>query len=443
MFDHLFTTDRMRAILADSARIQGMLDFEAALARAEARVGMMSEEIAEAIAAHCHADRFEVEALAEATAKAGNPAIPLIAALTARVAADDAEAARYVHWGATSQDAMDTGLVLQLRGALDALEADLARLAAACARLTERTADMTMAGRTWLQQALPLTFGVKAAGWLSAINRHRERLRQMRPRVLVVQLGGAVGTLAAFGANGLAVAEALADNLGLDLPDVPWHAHRDRLVEVATTLGALVGTLGKMARDISLLAQTEVGEAVEPAEPGKGASSTMPQKRNPVGASVALAAAVRVPGLVATMLAAMPQEHERGLGGWQAEWETLPEILRLTAGALWQMAEVAEGLELDAKRMRANLDITKGVICAEAVSMALVPTLGKTTAHRVVEDACRQALARDVALRIVLADIPQVMALLSADELDHLCDPRNATGLANQLIQRALARRVE
>jgi 3-carboxy-cis,cis-muconate cycloisomerase len=443
MFDHLFTTDRMRAILADSARIQGMLDFEAALARAEARVGMMSEEIAEAIAAHCHADRFEVEALAEATAKAGNPAIPLIAALTARVAADDAEAARYVHWGATSQDAMDTGLVLQLRGALDALEADLARLAAACARLTERTADMTMAGRTWLQQALPLTFGVKAAGWLSAINRHRERLRQMRPRVLVVQLGGAVGTLAAFGANGLAVAEALADNLGLDLPDVPWHAHRDRLVEVATTLGALVGTLGKMARDISLLAQTEVGEASEPAEPGKGASSTMPQKRNPVGASVALAAAVRVPGLVATMLAAMPQEHERGLGGWQAEWETLPEILRLTAGALWQMAEVAEGLELDAKRMRANLDITKGVICAEAVSMALVPTLGKTTAHRVVEDACRQALARDVALRTVLAETPQVTEILSADTLDRLCDPRNATGLANQLIQRALARRVE
>jgi 3-carboxy-cis,cis-muconate cycloisomerase len=350
MFDHLFTTDRMRAILSDSAHIQGMLDFEAALALAEARAGMMNQEVAEAIAAHCHAERFEVAALAEATAKAGNPAIPLIAALTAQVAADDVEAARYVHWGATSQDVMDTGLVLQLRDALDALDADLTRLTAACARLAERTADLTMAGRTWLQQALPITFGVKAAGWLSAVNRHRERLRQLRPRVLVVQLGGAVGTLAAFGPAGLEVAEALADDLGLALPDIPWHAHRDRLVEVATTLGALVGTLGKLARDISLLAQTEVGEAFEPAEPGKGASSTMPQKRNPVGASAALAAAVRVPGLVATMLAAMPQEHERGLGGWQAEWETLPEILRLAAGALWQMAEVAEGLELDPDR---------------------------------------------------------------------------------------------
>jgi 3-carboxy-cis,cis-muconate cycloisomerase len=443
MFDHLFTTERMGAILSDAARIQGMLDFEAALARAEARAGMLREEIAAAIAAHCHAERFEVAALAQATATAGNPAIPLIAALTAHVATDDAEAARYVHWGATSQDAMDTGLVLQVRDALDALDADLARLAAACARLAERGVDLTMAGRTWLQQALPITFGVKAAGWLSAVNRHRERLRQMRPRVLVVQLGGAVGTLAAFGANGLAVAEALADNLGLELPDVPWHAHRDRLVEVATTLGALVGTLGKMARDISLLAQTEVSEAFEPAEPGKGASSTMPQKRNPVGASVALAASVRVPGLVATMLAAMPQEHERGLGGWQAEWETLPEIAHLAAGALWQMAEVAEGLELDANRMRANLDITKGVICAEAVAMALVPTLGKTTAHQVVEDACRQALARDIPLRAVLAGIPQVTEILSADTLDRLCDPRNATGLADQLIQRALAHHVE
>ena len=439
MFDHLFTTERMGATLSDVARIQGMLDFEAALARAEARAGMLREEIAAAIAAHCHAERFEVAALAQATATAGNPAIPLIAALTAQVAADDAEAARYVHWGATSQDAMDTGLVLQLRDALDALDADLARLATACARLAERNADPTMAGRTWLQQALPITFGVKAAGWLSAVNRHRERLRQMRPRVLVVQLGGAVGTLAAFGSNGLVVAEALADDLGLALPDVPWHAHRDRLVEVATMLGSLVGTLGKMARDISLLAQTEVGEAFEPAGPGKGTSSTMPQKRNPVGASVALAAAVRVPGLVATMLAAMPQEHERGLGGWQAEWETLPEILRLAAGALWQMIQVAEGLELDANRMRANLDITKGVICAEAVAMALVPTLGKTTAHQIVEDACRQALAQDVALRAVLADNTQVTALLSADELDRLCDPRNATGLADQLIQRALA----
>lgn len=443
MFDQLFTTERMSAIFSDSGRIQGMLDFEAALARAEARAGMMQAEAAEAIAAHCHADRFDREALALATAKSGNPAIPLIAALTTQVASDNAEAARYVHWGATSQDAMDTGLVLQLRDALDTLDADLTRLAMGCAQLAERGAHLPMAGRTWLQQATPITFGVKAAGWLSAVNRHRERLRELRPRVLVAQLGGAVGTLAAFGAPGLVVAAALADELRLTLPDVPWHAHRDRVVEVATTLGLLVGTLGKIARDLALLAQTEVGEAFEPAEPGKGTSSTMPQKRNPVGASVALAAATRVPGLVATMLTAMPQEHERGLGGWQAEWETLPEIARLTAGALWQMTMVVEGLELDADRMRANLDLTQGVICAEAVAMALVPFLGKSTAHHLLEEASHRALAQSIPMRAVLAEMPQVTEALSAEELDRLCDPRNATGLTDQLIQRALAQHID
>lgn len=439
MFDHLFSTERMSAIFSDAGRVQRMLDFEAALARAEARVGMISEDAAASIAEHCRADRFDVDALAQATATAGNPAIPLVAALTAQVAGDDAEAARYVHWGATSQDTMDTGLVLQLRDALDALDADLARLAQAYALLAERGADLPMAGRTWLQQALPITFGVKVAGWLSAIIRRREQLRELRSRALVTQLGGAVGTLAAFGPSGLEVATALADDLRLGMPDIPWHAHRDRLVEVATAVGLLVGTLGKIARDLALLAQTEVGEAFEPSAPGKGASSTMPQKRNPVGASVALAAAVRVPGLVATMLAAMPQEHERGLGGWQAEWETLPDIMRLAAGALWQMVQIAEGLEFDSDRMRANLDITRGVICAESVSMALVPALGKATAHRIVEEASHQALARNISLRAVLADIPQVTALLSSDELDRLCNPRNATGLADALIRRVLA----
>lgn len=443
MFDHLFTTERISAIFSDSARVQGMLDFEAALARAEARAGMIRQETAEVIAAHCQAAHFDIASLAQGAAKAGNPAIPLIAALTERVARDSAEAGRYVHWGATSQDTMDTGLVLQLRDALDALDADLARLARACARLAERAADLPIAGRTWLQQASPTTFGLKVAGWLSAVNRHRERLRELRPRVLVAQLGGSVGTLAAFGATGLEVAAALADELGLAAPDIPWHTQRDRVVEVATTFGLLAGTLGKIARDLALLAQTEVGEAFEPAEPGKGRSSTLPQKRNPIGASVALAAATRVPGLVATMLAAMPQEHERGLGGWQAEWETLPEIARLTAGALWQMAQAVEGMELDNERMRANLDLTQGVMCAEAVAMALVPSLGKSAAHKTVEEASRRALDQHVPLRAVLADMPKVTAALSADALDHLCDPRNATGLAGQLIQRVLAQNLD
>jgi 3-carboxy-cis,cis-muconate cycloisomerase len=439
MFEHLFATDGMNAIFSDERRVQGMLDFEAALARAEAQVGMIPENAATVIAAHCHADRYDAKAMAQATAMVGNPTIPLIAALTANVARDDAEAARYVHWGATSQDAMDTGLVLQLRDALDTLDADLAHLMSVYALLADRHAHLVMAGRTWLQQAAPITFGVKVAGWLSAINRHRERLHQMRPRVLVTQLGGAVGTLAAFGAHGLDVARALADDLHLGHPDVPWHAHRDRMVEVATTLGLLTGTLGKIARDIALLAQTEVGEASEPDAPGKGGSSTMPQKRNPVGSAVALAAATRVPGLVATMLAAMPQEHERGLGGWQAEWETLPEIARLTAGALAQMIQIADGLELDTDRMRANLAINGGLICAEAVSMALVPSLGKSAAHQLVEQASRDALDQGISLRAVLAKMPQVTTLLADDALDRLCDPRNATGLAAQLVQRALA----
>ncbi len=443
LFDSLFTTEPMRAIFSDARRIQGMLNFEAALARAEARVGMIPPEAAEAIAARCQVERFDLSEIARATAKAGNPAIPLIAALTEQVASENAEAARYVHWGATSQDAMDTGLMLQLRDALDTLDGDLARLARACATLAEATAGTPMAGRTWLQQASPTTFGLKVAGWLSAINRHRQRLRRLRPRVLVVQLGGSVGTLAGFGALGIEVAAALADDMGLALPDIPWHAERDRVAEVATTLGLLAGTLGKMARDTSLLAQTEVGEAFEPDEPGKGTSSTLPQKRNPVGASVALAAATRVPGLVATMLAAMPQEHERGLGGWQAEWETLPEVACLTAGALAQMTQVVESMELDSDRMRANLDLTHGVICAEAVALALALSVGKSEAHRLVREASHRALTQQTPLREALAAMPEVTARLSGDDLDRLCDPASVTGPAERLIQRVLAQEID
>lgn len=443
LLDSLFTTEPMRAIFSDARRIQGMLNFEAALARAEARVGMIPPEAAEAIAARCQVERFDLSEIARATAKAGNPAIPLIAALTEQVASENAEAARYVHWGATSQDAMDTGLMLQLRDALDTLDGDLARLARACATLAEATAGTPMAGRTWLQQASPTTFGLKVAGWLSAINRHRQRLRRLRPRVLVVQLGGSVGTLAGFGALGIEVAAALADDMGLALPDIPWHAERDRVAEVATTLGLLAGTLGKMARDTTLLAQTEVGEAFEPDEPGKGRSSTLPQKRNPVGASVALAAATRVPGLVATMLAAMPQEHERGLGGWQAEWETLPEVACLTAGALAQMTQVVESMELDSDRMRANLDLTHGVICAEAVALALALSVGKSEAHRLVREASHRALTQQTPLREALAAMPEVTARLSGDDLDRLCDPASVTGPAERLIQRVLAQEID
>jgi 3-carboxy-cis,cis-muconate cycloisomerase len=443
LLDRLFTTPGMRANFSDRGRLQGMLDVEAALARAEARVGVVPGAAATAIVAQCRAELFDRKTLAEGTALAGNPAIPLVKALTALVAAQDQEAARFVHYAATSQDVMDTGLVLQLRAALDLLDADLDRLATALAQLAGAHRDLPLAGRTWLQQALPITFGLKAASWLSAIERHQERLRELRPRLLVVQFGGAAGTLAALGERGLEVADALAAELELGLPDLPWHAERDRVAEVATSLGLLIGTLGKLARDVSLLMQTEVGEAFEPVGQGRGGSSTMPHKRNPVSAAVALAAATKVPGLVSVMLAAMVQEHERGLGGWHAEWETLPEICLLSAGALAQMVQVMEGLELDPARMRANLDATHGLILAEAVAMALGRHIGRPAAHKVVEEASHRAVAQGRHLREVLAEDPRVQPYLTGEDLARLFDPGAYLGVAGQLVDRVLLDRIK
>ena len=438
----LFGSAEGLAIFADAARLQGMLDFEAALARSESRLGVIPAAAAGPIAAKCRAELFDMRELAKGTARAGNPAIPMVRRLAALVAAGDADAARYVHWGATSQDAMDTGLVLQLRSFLDLLEADLDRMANALARLADAHKAMPLVGRTWLQQALPMTFGLKAAGWLDAIERHRGRLSELRSRALVLQFGGAAGTLAALGTQGLEVAEALARELDLPLPALPWHAHRDRFVEVATALGLILGTLGKMARDLSLLMQTEVAEAFEPAGEGRGGSSTMPHKRNPVTAAVVLAAATRVPGLVATMLASMVQEHERGLGGWHAEWETLPELCSLAAGALRQMTETIEGLELDPVRMRANLEATNGLILAESVTMALAPGIGRLAAHELVERACRESVATRRHLRDVLAADAAIAAHLSPADLDRLFEPLAYVGQSAAFVERVLGNRL-
>jgi 3-carboxy-cis,cis-muconate cycloisomerase len=438
LLDLLFSTEEMRLVFSDHGRLQGMLDFERALARAEGRLGVIPAQAAEVIARPRPPEAFDLAALASEAEQAGNLAIPLIRALTALVARDDAEAARYVHWGATSQDVIDTGLMLQMRAGLELLDDDLARLAAALAQLAQTYRATPMAGRTWLQQAAPTTFGLKAAGWLSAVKRDQWRLRELRRRALAAQVGGAVGTLAAFGAQGLAVADAVAAELGLQAPDIPWHAQRDRVAEVATVLGLLVGTLGKLARDLALLAQSEVAEAREPGGPQRGGSSTMPQKRNPVGAAVALAAAQRVPALVATLLAAMPQEHERGLGGWQAEWETIPEIFLLAAGALRRMREAMEGLEVDTERMRANLDATHGFIYAEAASLALAQHLGRERAHALIREAVQRATRRGRHLRETLTADKAVTGRLSPAELDALFDPQRAIGLAEQLIQRAV-----
>jgi 3-carboxy-cis,cis-muconate cycloisomerase len=437
----LFTTDRMSEVFSDAARLQGMLDFEAALARAEAEAGLVPAGAAEAIAAGCRAELLDPGALAREAARAGNLAIPLVRALTDLVARADPAAARHVHLGATSQDAQDTGLVLQLRRALDAFDEGLAALSGSLARLAARHRDTPLAGRTWLQHAQPTTLGLKAAGWLDAVERHRERLREARPRVLVVQLGGGVGTLDVLGPRGLEVEAHLAEALGLGRPDLPWHAHRDRVAEVATLLGLLVGTLGKIATDVALLMQTEVGEAAEPEEAGRGGSTAMPQKRNPVAAAVVRAAALRVPPLVSTMLAALVQEHERGLGGWHAEWETLPEIARLAAGALDQVTRVADGLEVDAARMRRNLEATEGGIQAAAVAGALAGRLGREAAHARVAELVRRARREGRPLGEVLREDEAVRGALSPAELDRALDPAASTGLAGALVDRALAAR--
>jgi 3-carboxy-cis,cis-muconate cycloisomerase len=439
LLDPLFTTDAMRAIFSDRRRLQGMLDFEAALARALARAGVAPAASVEPIVAQCNAEKFALDVLAREAALTGNLAIPLVKALTAAVAKSDAKAAGFVHWGATSQDAIDTGLVLQLREALDLMQRELAQFSSTLARLAEKHQATLLAGRTWLQQASPVTLGLKVAGWLDAIHRHQARVAHARNQALTLQFGGAVGTLAALGENGPRVAAALADDLKLKLPSIPWHTHRDRFAEVATALGLLVGTLGKIARDISLLAQTEVGEVLEPAESGRGGSSTLPHKRNPVGAAVVLAAAIRVPALVSVMLVAMVQEHERGLGGWHAEWETLPEIFLLAAGALAHLAQVADGLDVYEEHMTHNLGATHGLILSEAVAIALAKNIGRSLAHQLVEHAAHRALESGRPLRDLLLEDQQVRAHLSPAEIDALLDPKNYTGAAESMIQQVLA----
>jgi 3-carboxy-cis,cis-muconate cycloisomerase len=439
LLDPLFGSEAVDAIFADDMRLQHMLDFEAALARAEAQLDIIPKSAAAPIASQCRADLFDTESLAQGAVKSGNLAIPMVRQLTELVGKHDKEAMRYVHWGATSQDAIDTGLVLQLRDGFDAIAADLNRLCDVLAQLASTHRTTVVPARTWLQQAVPTTFGLKAAGWLDAMTRHRTRLQELRGRVLVLQFGGAAGTLASLGQRGLDVAEVLADDLKLDLPNLPWHAHRDRLAEVATFLALFTGTLGKIARDLSLQMQTEIAEVSEPAGEGRGSSSTMPHKRNPVACAVVLSAATRAPALAAAMLTAMSQEHERGLGGWHAEWETLPELFRLSAGALHRMLETFIGLDVDANRMLQNLEITHGLIYAEAVTMVLGKQIGKAAAHQLMESASRKAVEKKMHLREVLSADAEVSSRLTAAELEKLFDPQNYTGMASQFVDRAIA----
>jgi 3-carboxy-cis,cis-muconate cycloisomerase len=435
----MFASAAMRAVCDDAAYLQHMLDFEAALARAEAAVGVIPASAVAPIANACKAETFELPALAEAATQSGNLAIPLVKALTAAVGRADADAARYVHWGATSQDVIDTATMLTLRAAIDALLADLDRAIAGFAGLARKHRDTAMVARSWLQHALPMPFGLKLAEYASALHRSRARLKRLRAESLALQFGGAAGTLAALGDKGLEVAEKLAAELKLPLPDAPWHTHRDRIAEAASVLAILTGSCGKIARDVSLMMQTDVAEAFEPSGEGRGGSSTMPHKRNPVAAATALAAATMAPNLAATIFAAQVQDHERSAGPWHAEWPTLPSLQLVTSGALAAIVDLAEGLEVDVSRMRVNLDATHGLIMAEAVTFALAETIGKSDAHHLVEAAVKKAVASKQHLRDVLTGDPKVTAHLSADKLAKLFDPMAYQGVSQALIDRLLA----
>src|SRR5712672_3070137 len=419
----MLSSAAMRTVCDDLSYLQHMLDFEAALARAEAATGVIPASAADPIAKACKAGLFDSDALAEAATRSGNLAIPLVKALTANVAKADPDAARYVHWGATSQDVIDTAAVLTLRAAIDALLGDIDRAIAGFAKLATKHRDTAMVARTWLQHALPMPFGLKLAEYAAALHRSRARLQRLRGEGLALQFGGAAGTLAAHRDKGMVVAEKLAQDLKLPLPDAPWHTHRDRIAEAASVFAVLAGTCGKIARDVSLMMQTDVAEAFEPSGEGRGGSSTMPHKRNPVAAAAGLGAAMMAPNLAATIFAAQVQDHERSAGPWHAEWPTLPMLQLVTSGALAAIVDIAEGLEVDAARMRVNLDASHGLIMAEAVTMALAEKIGKSDAHHLIEAASKKAVADRKHLRDVLTADAKVTAHLNAEKLARLFEP--------------------
>ncbi len=438
LFGEIFADREMATLFEDRAALQGMLDFEAALARAEASAGVIPAAAADAIAAQCRAEFFDVAAIGEAATLAGNPAIPLVKALTARVAAADPEAARWVHYGATSQDVIDSGQAQQYRAAQRLILHRTARLAHALAALTRSHRDTPMIGRTFLQHAVPISFGIKAAQWLAPVVAFHDDF--MIFGQAAHQLGGAAGTLASLGEKAEPVLQAFARTMpSIGAVMTPSHTARHRPGRIAAELGLLIGHLGKIAQDAGLMAQTEIGELAEPEAPGKGGSSTMPHKRNPVLCTLILAGAKRAPGLVATMIAAMPQEHERAMGGWHAEWRTMAELFIIAGAALSRTITLIEGLQVFPERMRQNLDLTKGLVMAERVSLALAETLGRDEAHRLLEDASRSCAASGRHLKQVLAESPELVGRLGSAELDRLFEPQTYRGATDPIIDRILA----
>lgn len=431
-----FCAPGMAAIFSHEAHARAMLAFEAALARAEARTGIIPEEAAAAIVASCREELFDVTALYREAKLAGTPAIPLVRVLTAHVGG---EAGKFVHWGATSQDTIDTALMLEMRDGLDLLINELLEVCATCAALAERHRRTLMTGRTLLQHAVPITFGLKAARWLALLVRQVQALRERRERALSAQLGGAAGTLASLGNQGLQVIHLLAEELGLPAPELPWHTERDRVADIAASLGVVAGALAKMAGDVILLAQTEVGEVSEGAAPGKGGSSAMPQKHNPADAVGAMASARLAIGMVPVILSAMAQEHERAAGGWQAEWEAIPQLFCYTASAVERVSSALAGLQVDPARMSANLHVSGGLIMAESFTMTLAAHIGRPEAQRLVKTLCDQAVLSGRSLRQIAQADGQVRAVLSSEEIDKALDPGSYLGSTETFIERALA----
>jgi 3-carboxy-cis,cis-muconate cycloisomerase len=430
----LFSTDAMRAVFADTATLARYTDTEIALAQAEGQLGLIPAQAAQAIAKQAHQVKLDMARLQRETHNVGYPILPLVHQLAEGLGA----AGKYLHWGATTQDIMDTALVLQIRQGLDLLEQDLRAVSVQLRRLSQTYRDTPMAGRTHLQHALPTTFGLKTAIWLGMVERNLERLQQLRPRVLVGQFAGAGGTLASLDDRGLEVQAAMMQVLGLGVPDTTWHTARDSLAETAQWLGLVTMSLGKMALDVSLMMANEFSEVFEPFVQGRGASSTMPQKRNPISCEVMIGAAKTVRHLAALALDGAVQDFERATGPWQAEWVALPEAFLHTAGAVSQALFMLNGLEVDTGRMRQNLDSTGGLIVAEAVMMGLAPELGRNEAHDVVYAACRTALEHKRTLADVLKAMPDVIQHVSAERIDFLCDPINYLGTAPQMVDRAL-----
>ncbi len=438
IYGDMFGTADMRGLFEDDTMLGLYLDVETALARAQAKLGLIPEDAAKAITEAADTDKLDMDKLSARTQIVGYPILPLVEQLSGW--APDG-LGQYCHWGATTQDIMDTADVLQVRAGLDIVEEYLERIATALDTLAEEYAETPMAGRTHLQHALPVSFGFKAATWLSAIDRHRTRLAELRGRVEVVQFSGAAGTLASLSGNGLATQAALAEELGLAVPDITWHTIRDGFAEVTGFLALVAASIGKIGYDIMLMMQTETGEVLEPYVAGRGASSTMPQKRNPISSEMMLAAAKIVREQHSAMLDAMVQDHERATGQWHVEWHALPTAFIVSSGGLAAAAEVLEGLEVRPDAMRQVLDTTKGLIVAEAVMMGLAPHIGRQVAHDVVYDCCRKALSGEATFLDALMAEPEISGALDRDSVEALTKPENYLGEAPEMVRRLLLKR--